>query len=70
MFFVLLINSARVPRKIELTILPMQPGDVADTWADTKALADDIGYQPSTPIEVGVRNFVDWYTRYYNVSTG
>jgi UDP-glucuronate 4-epimerase len=40
---------------------------VPDTWADAKDLALDVGYQPGTPIEVGVRNFVDWYIDYYQV---
>jgi UDP-glucuronate 4-epimerase len=46
-------------------MLPLQQGDVPDTWADTEALVTDVGYQPSTPIEVGVKNFVDWYLEYY-----
>jgi UDP-glucuronate 4-epimerase len=54
-----------VGRKAEKNLLPMQPGDVPDTWADTDDLAEDVGYRPSTPIEVGVRNFVDWYVDYY-----
>ena len=49
----------------EKNMLPMQPGDVPDTWADTTDLASDVGYQPSTSVEVGVRRFVDWYTDYY-----
>jgi len=49
----------------EKNMLPLQPGDVPDTWADTQALADDIGYQPSTPIETGVKNFVEWYLEFY-----
>jgi len=52
-------------REATRELLPLQPGDVPDTWADTKALADDVGYQPSTPIEVGVNNFVDWYLEFY-----
>jgi len=56
-----------VGRKAEKNLLPMQPGDVPDTWADAKDLALDVGYQPGTPIEVGVRNFVDWYIDYYQV---
>ena len=52
---------------VEKNLLPMQPGDVADTWADTEDLAADVGYQPSTPIEVGVKNFVRWYLEYYDV---
>jgi UDP-glucuronate 4-epimerase len=43
----------------------LQPGDVPDTWADTEALANDVGYSPSTPIETGVKNFVDWYLEFY-----
>ena len=54
-------------RKAEKNLLPMQPGDVPDTWADTEALANDVGYQPATPIEVGVKKFVDWYVDYYQV---
>src|SRR5210317_1550687 len=52
-------------RKAEKNLLPMQDGDVPDTWADTEALARDVGYQPSTPVEVGVKNFVDWYLEFY-----
>ena len=51
----------------EKTMLPMQPGDVPDTWADTKALADDVGYAPDTPIEIGVRRFVEWYLDFYKI---
>ncbi len=54
-------------RKAEKNMLPLQPGDVPDTYADTKALVDDVGYQPATTVEVGVKNFVDWYLDYYNV---
>ena len=49
----------------EKNLLPLQPGDVPDTWADTKDLAADVGYQPSTSIEVGVKNFVEWYLEFY-----
>ena len=49
----------------EKNLLPLQDGDVPDTWADTEDLANDIGYQPSTPIEVGVKNFVEWYLEFY-----
>lgn len=54
-------------RKAERNLLPLQPGDVPDTYADVDALVEDIGYRPSTPIEVGVRRFVDWYKDYYQV---
>lgn len=52
-------------RKSERRLLPMQPGDVPDTCADVEALRRDVGYSPSTPVEVGVARFVDWYRGYY-----
>jgi UDP-glucuronate 4-epimerase len=52
-------------KKAEKNLLPLQAGDVPDTWADTKDLALDVGYQPDTPIEVGVKNFVEWYLEFY-----
>jgi UDP-glucuronate 4-epimerase len=51
----------------EKNLLPLQPGDVPDTWADTEDLAADVGYQPGTPIEVGVKNFVEWYVKFYKI---
>jgi len=57
-------------RKAEKRLLPLQPGDVPDTFADVSALVRDVGYRPSTPIEVGVRRFVDWYRDFYGDSRG
>jgi len=54
-------------RKAQKNLLPMQPGDVPDTWADVAELVQDVGYRPTTPIEVGVARFVDWYRQYYRV---
>jgi UDP-glucuronate 4-epimerase len=54
-------------RKAEMNMLPMQPGDVPDTYADVSALTEDVGYTPDTPIEEGVKKFVDWYRDYYKV---
>mgnify|MGYP003422892133 FL=1 len=48
-------------------LLPMQLGDVPDTYADVKALVKDIGYQPGISIEDGVTCFVAWYRQYYQV---
>jgi UDP-glucuronate 4-epimerase len=48
-------------------LLPMQPGDVPDTYADVKDLVDDVAYRPATPVEVGVERFVNWYRDYYQV---
>ncbi|MDH6261886.1 SDR family NAD(P)-dependent oxidoreductase [Bradyrhizobium sp. BR13661] len=47
--------------------LPMQPGDVVETFADVEDLMRDTGFAPSTPIEHGVHNFVTWYRDYYKV---
>jgi UDP-glucuronate 4-epimerase len=45
--------------------LPMQPGDVPDTWADAGALEREVGYRPATDLETGVKHFVEWYLAYY-----
>ena len=65
------------PHRIESYAAPLiageialQPGDVPDTWADTEALAADVGYQPSTPVEVGVKRFVDWYLEFHKDDAG
>ncbi len=54
-------------RKAEKRLLPMQPGDVPDTEADVEALRRDTGYSPATPIETGVRRFVEWYRAFYDI---
>ncbi len=54
-------------RKAEKNFLPMQPGDVPATYADVSALVRDVGFQPSTTIEVGIPRFVEWYRRFYKV---
>ncbi len=48
-------------------MLPMQPGDVMDTSADTAELYRDIGFKPETSVEEGVKRFVDWYKAFYQV---
>lgn len=55
-------------RKAEMNLLPLQVGDVPDTWADAEDLVREVGYRPDTPVEVGVRRFVDWYLDYYRDS--
>jgi UDP-glucuronate 4-epimerase len=52
-------------REAQKELLPLQPGDVPDTWADVEALVSDTGYRPATRVEEGVRRFVDWYLSYY-----
>ena len=56
-----------VGKKAIKNLLPLQPGDVPDTYADVQALTDDTGYKPDTPIEVGVKRFIDWFVDYYDV---
>ena len=51
--------------RVEKRLLPMQPGDVPDTWADVSALHRDTGYVPNTAIEDGVQRFARWYLDYH-----
>jgi UDP-glucuronate 4-epimerase len=51
----------------EKNMLPMQPGDVPATYANIDALQRDVGFRPSTSIEVGVKKFVDWYKSYHKI---
>ncbi len=46
-------------------MLPMQPGDVERTWADVESLVANYNYKPDTPVDKGVRSFVEWYKEYY-----
>jgi UDP-glucuronate 4-epimerase len=55
-------------RTAEKRLLPMQPGDVPDTWADVSALRRDVGYAPNTSIEEGVKRFVAWYRQYHHIA--
>jgi len=54
-------------KKAKKDFLPLQPGDVPDTYADTSNLENELGYKPSMNIQDGVRNFVEWYIDYYNL---
>ena len=46
-------------------LVPLQPGDVPDTWADSSRLARDTGWRPTTPVAEGVRRFVAWFRDFY-----
>ncbi|WP_035589391.1 NAD-dependent epimerase [Hippea jasoniae] len=54
-------------KKAKKQLLPMQPGDVESTFADSSALVEELGYRPHTPPEVGIKEFIDWYRSYYRV---
>jgi UDP-glucuronate 4-epimerase len=49
-------------------LLPLQPGDVPDTYADVSDLVNDLGYKPGTLLETGIRNFVEWYKDFYRIA--
>jgi UDP-glucuronate 4-epimerase len=53
-------------KRAQKNLLPMQPGDLPNTWADVKALSREAGYRPSTDLESGVKQFVEWYLGYYH----
>jgi UDP-glucuronate 4-epimerase len=52
-------------KKAEYQLLPMQPGDVKETYADISAIQHDIGFAPTTPISVGIPRFIEWYKAYH-----
>lgn len=54
-------------REAEKNLLPLQSGDVPDTYADVEDLVEDVDYRPDTPIEEGVRRFIDWYLDFYQI---
>lgn len=54
-------------KKAEMNLLPLQPGDVPDTYADVSDLVSDMGYKPEMSVEEGISRFVDWYKGYYKV---
>jgi UDP-glucuronate 4-epimerase len=56
-----------VGKKAVQELLPLQPGDVPDTYADVSELVNTTGYKPATPVKLGVANFVNWYRHFYNV---
>jgi UDP-glucuronate 4-epimerase len=59
--------EACLGKTAEKNLLPMQPGDVPATYADVDDLIRDVGFKPATPIETGIRRFVEWYREYYGV---
>ena len=52
-------------KKAEMNLLPLQPGDVPDTYADVQDLVKDVHYKPATTVEEGIARFVEWYRDYY-----
>ena len=54
-------------KKAKKNLLPMQPGDVPSTWADTTDLEKDLGYKPYTPVKEGIAKFIEWYKGFYKI---
>ena len=61
------VLEAKLGRKAQFELLPLQPGDVPATYADVDDLIRDTGFHPRTAIEEGIGRFVDWYRQYYRV---
>ena len=61
----LLMIEKEIGKEAVKEMLPMQPGEVFETYADTTALSNDTGYKPSTPLNEGVQKFLAWYLDYY-----
>ena len=61
------LNTIQFTSEAKKKFLPMQPGDVKATAADTSALEEWIGFKPNTSVQEGVSNFVDWYKNFYGI---
>lgn len=61
------VLESALGKKAKMNLLPLQPGDVVDTFADVNALVQDVHYQPTTSIETGIVHFVQWYRNFYRV---
>lgn len=55
-------------RKAVIDFQPMQPGDVQDTYADISAIQRDLGFDPTTSIDVGIPRFIDWFKTYHHIA--
>ena len=54
-------------KKAKINFLPLQPGDVPDTYASVENLNKNFDYKPNTPVDLGVSNFIKWYKNYYKI---
>lgn len=61
------VIEKKLGRTARKNLMPLQPGDVVETYADISELVKEVDFIPSTPLEVGVGKFVDWYMDYYRV---
>jgi UDP-glucuronate 4-epimerase len=61
------VIEKKLGKKAQKNFLPLQPGDVPDTYADVEDLIRDVGFKPQTPVEEGISRFIDWYREYFKV---
>ena len=66
LYFIEILEKS-LGKKAKIEFLPMQPGDVYQTYADVDELMNDFDFKPSTPLSVGLERFVQWYRKYYNL---
>lgn len=66
LYFIEVLES-KLGKKAIKNLMPLQEGDVLETFADVNDLMKDVGFKPATPIETGIENFVNWYKEYYQV---
>ena len=59
------VIEEKLERKATINFLPLQPGDVPETYADISKAKTLLGYEPKTSVKEGVSNFIDWHTQYY-----
>ncbi|HEY3196762.1 MAG TPA: NAD-dependent epimerase [Nitrospirales bacterium] len=61
------VLETQLGRKAEKNMMPLQAGDVPETYADVEDLVRDVGFKPATPLETGIARFVAWYREYYRI---
>jgi UDP-glucuronate 4-epimerase len=62
------VLEEQLGKRAIMNLLPLQPGDVLETYADIDELISDINYKPITSVEEGIKRFVEWYRKYNNIS--
>ncbi|TAL17283.1 NAD-dependent epimerase [bacterium] len=67
LLYLIEVIEKAIGKKAKKKLLPLQPGDVPATYADVDDLMADVGFRPATPIEEGVRRFIEWYRSFYGV---
>jgi len=60
-----MVQCTEKEKKAIKEFLDLQPGDVVSTYADVDDLMREVGFKPQTPLETGIKRFVEWYTDYY-----